>query len=69
MRRAKKDEEESIAALEEHELFAVGTTMLAMAITLTGMAVIIRRRSLWYCGIGISVFGGAVIIYGIVLMI
>lgn len=66
---AEKDEEASKAALEEHELFAIGTTILSMAITLTGMAVIVRRRPIWYSGVGISVFGAGAIIYGIVQMI
>ncbi len=62
--RASQDRAESTAALDTHELFAVGTTVLSMAITLTAMAVIVRRKAVWYVGVGIAAAGAAILAYG-----
>jgi hypothetical protein len=66
---ADEDEDESATTLAQHELFAIATTILSVAITLTGMAVIVRRRSLWFGGIGISIGGAAVLVYGVARML
>lgn len=58
---ASEDVEDSEQALHTHELFAIGTTIVSLAITLTGMAVITRRKYIWSIGLLIAL-GGAVIL-------
>ena len=65
---ASEDVADSKFALQTHELFAIGTTILAVAITLTGMAVIVRQKRIWYVGLGISASGALVVVYAIVDM-
>jgi hypothetical protein len=60
--------EESVHALGAHELFAIATTLLSVAITLTGMAVIVKREKIWYLGLCISVCGTAVLFWGLASM-
>ena len=48
-------EEEVEAVAHAHEIFALGVTLLAIAISLSGISVVVERRVLW--GIGL-VFGG-----------
>ena len=62
------DVQESKSALRTHELFAIGTTILSVAITLIGMAVIVRQKRVWYLGLAISTCGAAFVVYGIVMM-
>ena len=64
-KRASEEVAESRALLQTNELFAVGTTILSVAITLTGMSVIVRKQRLWLGGIGISVVGAGFVIYGL----
>ena len=67
-KRAFEDVQQSQSALRTHELFAIGTTILSVAITLIGMAVIVRQQRLWYLGLAISTCGAAIVVYGIVMM-
>ena len=67
-KKAFEDVEESKSALRTHEVFAIGTTVLSVAITLIGMAVIVRQKRIWYVGLAISTCGAGFIIYGIVMM-
>ena len=43
-KQASEDVADSKTALRTHELFAIGTTILSVAITLTGMAVIVWKK-------------------------
>lgn len=63
-RQASKEVAASQALLQTNELFAIGTTILSVAITLTGMSVIVRQKRLWFGGIGISVVGAGFVVYG-----
>lgn len=54
------------AALREHELFAIGTMLLSVAITLSGMAVVVRIKYVWSGALGLGVIGAGVVVYGIV---
>lgn len=65
-KRASEEVAESGALLQTNELFSVGTTILSVAITLTGMAVIVRQQRLWFGGIGISVVGAGFVLYSLV---
>ena len=38
-------------ANEKHAIFALGVTLLSIAITLSGMSIIASRQVLWYAGI------------------
>ncbi len=65
---ATADRTESTATLDNHELLAVGTTVLSIAITLTAMAVIVRRKAGWYGGLAIAAAGAAIVAYGSVTL-
>ena len=53
----------------EHELFAIGTTLLSMAITLSGLSIVTRRRSLWSVGLVFSAIGVGFVGWGVYTMI
>lgn len=52
----------------EHELFAIGVTLLSIAITLCGMSVITKRRKIWAVGLVIGVIGASFVGSGIYKM-
>ena len=58
---AVEDLGDSREALESHESLSLGTTILSTAITLIGMAVIVKRKSLWLCGLTIGACGGVMV--------
>ena len=43
--------------LREHYNYAVGITLLSIALTLAGMCIIIENKKMWYISLGISVIG------------
>lgn len=43
--------------MHKHETFAIGVTLLSIAITLSGMAVVTRRPPIWHVGLVIGVVG------------
>ncbi len=57
--------ESSEATLEAHEIFAVATTLLSVAISLTGMSVIARRRGIWLSSLVIASAGALLLVYGL----
>jgi len=60
--------EDSEDALGAHELFAIATTLLSVAITLTGMAVIVKRERIWYIGLCIGGVGAVILFWGLATM-
>jgi len=49
-----------------HEVFAIGITLLSVAITLSGMAIVSATRFPWLIGLGIGAVGCAFAIYGLI---
>ena len=58
-------EDEVELVMVAHERLAVGVTLLSIAITLGGMALVTRRRPIWYLGLGLSVVGAAYVVVGL----
>ena len=56
---------ESEALFQIHELLAIGTTFLSIAITMTAMAVIVRQRRLWYFGMVLAAVGAVIVTRGV----
>ena len=48
-----------------HEIFAIGITLLSVAITLTGMAIVANRKFPWLTGLGFGTLGCRFVIYGL----
>ena len=53
----KESNERSEALMERHHKFAFAVTLLQIAIALSAIAALTRRRPLWYVGLGVSVLG------------
>lgn len=53
---------ESIENLRRHELFAKSVAALQVGISMGAVAALLRRRSVWYVGLGIGAIGIALII-------
>ena len=52
-----------------HEIFAIGTTLLSIAITLCGMSIVTRRKSPWAVGLVFSAVGAACVAWGVLALI
>lgn len=63
--RVKEHNERSEALMERHHHFAFSVTLLQIAIALSAIAALTRRRSLWYVGIAVSVLGVAMFVLGL----
>ena len=63
----KKVEENNLASeglLEHHHRFAIAVTLLQIAIALSAIAALTRKRPLWYVGLGVSAAGIAMFVRG-----
>lgn len=49
----------------DHGIFAVGVTLLSIAITLSGMAIIADRKIVWHVGIFFGAIGCGFVAWGI----
>jgi hypothetical protein len=58
-------EVEVAVVMRAHERLAVGVTLLSVAITLGGMALVTRRKFVWYGGLFLSVIGAGYVITGL----
>ncbi len=59
-----KEEELTVGrTMRAHEIFAIGVTLLSIAITLSGMAVVLQRRRVWHIALGLGSVGASVVIY------
>ena len=47
----------SEAMMEHHHRFAIAVTLLQIAIALSAIAALTRRRPLWFLGMGVSAVG------------
>lgn len=68
-KQASQEVAESQTHLQSNALFAIGTTILSVAITITGMAVIVRKKRLWFGGVGVSIAGAGFVVYGVLRML
>lgn len=62
-------ESEARKRIYEHELFAIGATLLSIAITLCGVSVVVMQKKIWAIGLVVSVIGVGFIGMGIYSMI
>lgn len=61
---AKGLEKESHTFFERHQTMAYSVTALQVAISLSAIAVLLRRKVLWYTGIGLALFGIGFMVMG-----
>ncbi len=66
--RVKQANEQASERLENHHLFALSVTLFQVAIALSAIAAIMRRKPLWWIGLGLGVFGLVYFIRGFLLM-
>lgn len=66
---AEREEATIQKKIHAHEIFAVGLTLLSIAITLNGMAVLMRRRNFWRVGLSLGAVGSLSVLAGLVAMI
>lgn len=50
---------------ELHEIFAISVTVLSLAITLGGIAMIVERKRYWYYSLGFAIIGSTIFTYGL----
>ena len=55
---------EAAASFAEHERFAVGTSLLQIAIVLETVAVVVDRRAMWYAGLVVGLVGALAFVNG-----
>lgn len=60
----KESNERSVALMERHHRFAFSVTLLQIAIALSAIAALTRRRPLWYLGLAVSVAGVVMFVLG-----
>ena len=58
------DNERSASLLEHHHKFAIAVTLLQIAIALSAIAALTRRRPLWFVGLAVSAAGVAIFATG-----
>jgi hypothetical protein len=57
--------ERSAQLMEHHHRFAIAVTLLQIAIALSAIAALTRRRSLWFVGLAVSAAGLAMFVVGL----
>ena len=63
---AEKDEKESREHLQRHITFSRSVTLLQVAVAISAISIITRKRSLWFAGIAIALGGAAFFIIGLI---
>ena len=66
---AQADESQVAHILLEHELFAIAVTLLSVGITLSGIALISRRRHMWHFGLVVGCIGIVLMSTGVYQML
>ena len=64
--KVKENNERSEALMEHHHRFAISVTLLQIAIALSAIAALTRRRPLWFLGMAVGVGGLAMFVRGFV---
>ena len=64
-------EEDAVSrrALFEHELFAIGVTLLSIAITITAVSAILKKKSLWFSGLAVGALGAGFVAVATITMV
>ena len=62
--KVRESNERSAVLMERHHKFALSVTLLQIAIALSAIAALTRRRSLWYLGLAVSVAGLVMFVFG-----
>lgn len=63
---AEEDENESEAHLQHHLTFSRSVTLLQVAVAISAISIITRKRFLWYAGMAIALVGAWFFIMGLV---
>ena len=63
---AKVDVEESEAVFHIHEILVIGVTILSLAISLTGLATLVKRPKIWYISLVVAIVGVVFVANGVV---
>lgn len=63
---AENDEKESEAHLQRHVTFSRSVTLLQVAVAISAISIITRKRFLWYAGIAIAIGGAMFFIMGLI---
>lgn len=63
---AEKKEALVVVSAYKHEIFALGVTLLAIAIALSGMAIVGGRKGIWHVGIVFGFLGCVTVGFGVV---
>lgn len=64
-----EDEDEIAAAMYDHERLAIGVTLLSIAITLSGLAVVARNPRIWHVGLVVGTIGAGFVSYALSLVV
>ena len=62
---AENDEKESEAHLQRHVTFSRSVTLLQVAVAISAISIITRKRFLWYAGIATAIGGATFFIMGL----
>ena len=63
--KVKESNQRSEALMEQHHHFAIAVTLLQIAIALSAIAALTRRRSLWFLGMAVSAAGLVLFVRGL----
>ena len=63
---AKVDVAESEAVFHIHEILVIGVTILSLAISLTGLATLVKRPKIWYISLVVAIVGVVFVANGVV---
>jgi len=66
---AAAEEQAALDVTSVHQIFAIGLTLLSIAVSLSGMSVVVSSRWLWQVGLGFSAVGVVVTLIGFSTMI
>ncbi len=63
---SKKSDEGSERFLKRHEMFAFSVSLCQIAIALSAVAALTKRRRIWICGLAAGAAGFALMLYGLI---
>jgi hypothetical protein len=63
---AEEDEAESAAHLKRHETLSKAVTIFQIAIAISAISILTRRKLLWYCALVLTAAGSVFLIFGVI---
>lgn len=63
-KKVEENNKASEAMMEHHHRFAIAVTLLQIAIALSAIAALTRKKPLWFLGLGVSLAGLGMFVYG-----